>query len=178
MEEEEEREEKEKAPLLSLSQLLSSTTSWFVAVGDALRFVLLLLLSPSLLRPPLFQTPVASAHSFPPDPLPQQKKTPKKKCRKRNPLARFFARHGASLSVLLLLALGAGAAAHLRQARGCSALTQKLHHDIVELQNEHGHARASGDESRRLAAQVRVRRGGWWGWGGWGGAGHATRASM
>ena len=65
--------------------------------------------------------------------------------KKRNPLARFLGRHGASLSILLLITLGIGAAGHFRHARACNSLTTKLHRDITELQNEHGHARASGD---------------------------------
>lgn len=84
------------------------------------------------------------AHKHKNTPL-KSKTTTKTNPRKRNPIARFLAWHGASLSVLLLIALALGGAAHLRQSRACGALTQRLHHDITELQNEHGHAQASGD---------------------------------
>ena len=119
----------------------------------------LLSLSLSLSEPPLLRktSSGAFAHSLhppSPPPLPPRSQTFPPKTRKRNPVARFLARHGASLSLLLLVVLGLGAAAHLRQARSCSQLTQRLHHDITELQNEHGHAVSSSDATAQQAGAL------------------------
>ena len=129
---EEEEEEEKKAPLELLSLQLPVRSS---SLTRSLALFSVFLLTLNLLRP----APLLTLNETPNPP------TQKKTFRKRNPLARFLGRHGASLSILLLITLGIGAAGHFRHARACNSLTTKLHRDITELQNEHGHARASGD---------------------------------
>ena len=138
---------------LSLSLSLSLFNYQLVV---ARRFSRFLSLSPNLLsseRPPP-ELSLTRSILPPPPPRPPRSQTFPPKTRKRNPVARFLARHGASLSLLLLVVLGLGAAAHLRQARSCSQLTQRLHHDITELQNEHGHAVSSSDATAQQAGAL------------------------
>jgi len=137
-EKERKKKKKKKAPL-------SGSCFFFFFDPDSLFFFLSASTAAFFSRcHPQNRHSLTHAHKHKNTPL-KSKTTTKTNPRKRNPIARFLARHGASLSVLLLIALALGGAAHLRQSRACGALTQRLHHDITELQNEHGHAQASGD---------------------------------
>ena len=77
--------------------------------------------------------------------------------RKKNPVARALARHGGVLSLVLLLALGAGGVAYHRQGAACRAAAATAHARITELQNDHGRVQVRGRRRReRERARERV----------------------